>query len=179
MAVSTSPQNISKEIMTKPSQRLVFLDVVRGMTIAFMILVNNNGSEQLAYWPLKHADWNGWTPTDLVFPTFLFLVGITIVLSIASRIARGEPRISLFRHALQRAATLFSLGILIHGFPSYPLATLRIYGVLQRIALCYLVATVPFLKSLIYEGPVLGAKTSPIGLTRKPKLCMTTLHLGN
>ena len=145
MAVSTSPQNISKEIMTKPSQRLVFLDVVRGMTIAFMILVNNNGSEQLAYWPLKHADWNGWTPTDLVFPTFLFLVGITIVLSIASRIARGEPRISLFRHALQRAATLFSLGILIHGFPSYPLATLRIYGVLQRIALCYLVATVLYL----------------------------------
>jgi len=145
MAVSTSPQNISKEIMTKPSQRLVFLDVVRGMTIAFMILVNNNGSEQLAYWPLKHADWNGWTPTDLVFPTFLFLVGITIVLSIASRIARGEPRISLFSHALQRAATLFSLGILIHGFPNYPLATLRIYGVLQRIALCYLVATVLYL----------------------------------
>ncbi|MCU1225970.1 MAG: hypothetical protein JWQ42_4063 [Edaphobacter sp.] len=145
MAVSTSSQNISKEIMTKPSQRLVFLDVVRGMTIAFMILVNNNGSEQLAYWPLKHADWNGWTPTDLVFPTFLFLVGITIVLSIESRIARGEPRISLFRHALQRAAILFSLGILIHGFPSYPLATLRIYGVLQRIALCYLVATVLYL----------------------------------
>jgi len=127
------------------SQRLFFLDVVRGLTIAFMILVNNNGSEHLAYWPLKHAEWNGWTPTDLVFPTFLFLVGITIVLSTASRISRGESRTLLLKHAFQRAAILFVLGILIHGFPSYPLATLRIYGVLQRIAICYFIATVIFL----------------------------------
>lgn len=110
-----------------------------------MILVNNNGSEHLAYWPLKHSDWNGCTPTDLVFPTFLLLVGITIVLSTSSRIARGELKSSLFRHALRRAAILFVLGILIHGFPSYPLATLRIYGVLQRIAICYLAATVLYL----------------------------------
>jgi predicted acyltransferase len=128
-----------------PPQRLVFLDVVRGITIAFMILVNNNGSEHLAYWPLKHSEWNGCTPTDLVFPTFLLLVGITIVLSTASRIARGESKVSLFKHALRRAAILFILGILIHGFPSYPLATLRIYGVLQRIAICYLAATVIYL----------------------------------
>jgi predicted acyltransferase len=130
---------------TRTPQRLVFLDVVRGITIAFMILVNNNGSEHLAYWPLKHSDWNGCTPTDLVFPTFLLLVGITIVLSTASRIARGESKSSLFKHALRRAAILFVLGILIHGFPSYPLATLRIYGVLQRIAICYLAATVLYL----------------------------------
>jgi predicted acyltransferase len=95
-----------------------------------MILVNNNSNEHLVYGPLKHSDWNGCTPTDIVFPTFLFLVGITIV-STASRIARGESRSSLLRHALQRAAILLALGILIHGFPSYPLATLRIYGVLQ------------------------------------------------
>jgi predicted acyltransferase len=145
MAVSASSQIDPQKAIAKTSQRLVFLDVVRGMTIAFMILVNNNGSERLAYWPLKHSDWNGWTPTDLVFPTFLFLVGITIVLSTASRIARGEPRLSLFSHALQRAAILFALGILIHGFPSYPPATLRIYGVLQRIALCYLVTTILYL----------------------------------
>jgi predicted acyltransferase len=143
MAVSTLPPNRSQEI-TAP-QRLVFLDVVRGITIAFMILVNNNGSEHLAYWPLKHSEWNGCTPTDLVFPTFLLLVGITIVLSTASRISRGEPNSSLFKHALRRATTLFILGILIHGFPSYPLATLRIYGVLQRIAICYLAATVIYL----------------------------------
>lgn len=126
--------------MTKPSQRLVFLDVVRGLTVAFMILVNNNGSERLAYWPLKHSDWNGCTPTDIVFPTFLLLVGITIVLSTASRLAKGEAKGVLLLHALQRAAILFALGIIIHGFPNYPLATLRIYGVLQRIAFCYFVA---------------------------------------
>jgi predicted acyltransferase len=145
MAVSASPQVVSQEIAAKTSQRLVFLDVVRGMTIAFMIMVNNHGNEQATYWPLKHADWNGWTPTDLVFPIFLFLVGITSVLSMASRIARGETRSSLFWHALRRAAILFALGILVHGFPSYPLATLRIYGVLQRIAICYFVATVLYL----------------------------------
>lgn len=135
----------SQGMVTKPSQRLVSLDVVRGITVAFMILVNNNGSERHAYWPLKHADWNGWTPTDLVFPTFLFLVGITIVFSTASRMTRGEATNVLLMHTFRRAATLFSLGILIHGFPHYPLATLRIYGVLQRIAVCYLVASLLYL----------------------------------
>jgi predicted acyltransferase len=140
MADDSSPQTL-----TKPSERLVFLDVVRGLTVAFMILVNNNGSEELAYWPLKHADWNGWTPTDLVFPIFLFLVGIAIVFSTASRMAHGEAKSVLVMHAFRRAAILFALGILIHGFPDYPLATLRIYGVLQRIAACYLVASILYL----------------------------------
>jgi predicted acyltransferase len=140
MADDSSPQTL-----TKPSERLVFLDVVRGLTVAFMILVNNNGSEELAYWPLKHADWNGWTPTDLVFPVFLFLVGIAIVFSTASRMAHGEAKSVLVMHAFRRAAILFALGILIHGFPDYPLATLRIYGVLQRIAACYLVASILYL----------------------------------
>jgi predicted acyltransferase len=137
--------SLSQGMVTKPSQRLVSLDVVRGITVAFMILVNNNGSEPLAYWPLKHADWNGWTPTDLVFPTFLLLVGITIVFSTQSRMARGEAKRVLLMHAFKRAAILFALGILVHGFPDYPLATLRIYGVLQRIALCYLLATMLYL----------------------------------
>ena len=140
MADDSSPQTL-----TKPSERLVFLDVVRGLTVAFMILVNNNGSEELAYWPLKHADWNGWTPTDLVFPVFLFLVGIAIVFSTASRMAHGEAKSVLVMHAFRRAAILVALGILIHGFPDYPLATLRIYGVLQRIAACYLVASILYL----------------------------------
>src|ERR1700733_9139421 len=91
------------QTLTKPSQRLVFLDVVRGLTVAFMILVNNNGSERLAYWPLKHAEWNGWTPTDLVFPTFLLLVGITIVFSTSSRIDRGEAKNVLLMHTFRRA----------------------------------------------------------------------------
>jgi predicted acyltransferase len=145
MGVGVSPQVTSPETTVKTSQRLVFLDVVRGITIAFMILVNNHGNPEATYWPLEHAEWNGWTPTDLVFPIFLFLVGITTVFSTASRIARGESRSSLFWHALRRGAILFALGIAIHGFPSYPLATLRIYGVLQRIAICYFVATVIYL----------------------------------
>jgi predicted acyltransferase len=145
MAISTAPLNSPHNVAVSAPQRLGFLDVVRGITIAFMILVNNNGDEHLAYWPLKHSDWNGCTPTDLVFPTFLLLVGITIVLSTASRIARGEPRSALLKHALRRAAILFVLGILIHGFPHYPLATLRIYGVLQRIAICYLITTALYL----------------------------------
>lgn len=145
MATSPAAQAISQRTSTRTSQRLVVLDVVRGMTIAFMILVNNNGSEHAAYWPLKHSEWNGCTPTDLVFPVFLFLVGIGIVLSSASRLARGESKSSLVRHAFQRAAILFILGILVHGFPTYPLATLRIYGVLQRIAICYLLTTLLYL----------------------------------
>src|SRR5271156_3685603 len=140
MAESTSQQTV-----TKPSQRLVFLDVVRGLTVAFMILVNNNGSEHLAYWPLKHSAWNGCTPTDLVFPTFLFLVGIAIVFSTASRISRGETKRVLLMHAFRRAAIIFVISLVVHGFPDYPLATMRVYGVLQRIAICYLIANILYL----------------------------------
>jgi predicted acyltransferase len=143
--VLSMPESISPQTLAKPSQRLVFLDVVRGIVIAFMILVNNGGSELYAYWPLKHADWNGWTPTDLVFPSFIFLVGVSVVLSTQARLARGETKKVLLLHALKRAAILFALGLIVHGFPNYPLATMRIYGVLQRIAICSLVATVLYL----------------------------------
>jgi predicted acyltransferase len=129
------------------SSRLISLDVVRGITIAFMILVNDNGSERYAYWPLKHAAWSGWTPTDLVFPSFLFLVGVSIVFSTDSRRARGESGRTLLLHALRRAVILFLLGLVINGFPRFPLHTLRIYGVLQRIAICYLAASILYLFS--------------------------------
>src|ERR1700691_4415826 len=75
--------------------RLVSLDVLRGATIAAMILVNNPGSWDHIYWPLEHAEWNGWTPTDLIFPLFLFIVGVSMTLSFASRIARGLTRRTL------------------------------------------------------------------------------------
>jgi predicted acyltransferase len=123
---------------TKPD-RLLSLDLLRGLTIGFMILVNNNGDGIRAYWPLKHADWNGFTPTDLVFPTFLFLVGISTVLSTAHRLARGATRQSLFLHTLRRAVILFLLGILVNSFPLFHLHTMRFYGVLPRIAICYLI----------------------------------------
>ncbi|HVN94338.1 MAG TPA: heparan-alpha-glucosaminide N-acetyltransferase domain-containing protein [Terracidiphilus sp.] len=124
--------------------RLLSLDVLRGLTIAFMIMVNNTGGEG-AWTEMRHADWNGFTATDLVFPTFLFVVGITTVLSIQARLKRGDPRAKLAGHALLRAAILFLLGILVNGFPHYRLEHLRIYGVLQRIAVCYLIVSLLYI----------------------------------
>lgn len=126
-----------------PSKRMVSVDVLRGITIAFMILVNDG--ERGSYGALHHADWNGWTPTDLVFPTFLFLVGITIVFSTESRLARGASKFSLLAHTFRRFAILFLLGLVVNGFPYFHLGTLRIYGVLQRIAICYLIASLLYL----------------------------------
>jgi predicted acyltransferase len=125
------------------STRLVSLDVLRGVTIAFMILVNN--SNQYAYWPLHHSDWNGWTPTDLVFPTFLFLVGASLVFSFESRLSKGVSKTILLTHTVRRFAILFLLGLVVNGFPYFHLGTLRIYGVLQRIAICFLLASLLYL----------------------------------
>jgi predicted acyltransferase len=127
--------------------RLTSLDVLRGITIAFMILVNNNGDERYAYWPLKHALWNGWTPTDLVFPTFLFVAGVSLVFSFESRLAKGASRASLLLHALRRSIILFLLGLIVNGFPFFHLSTLRIYGVLQRFAVCLFLASAIYLYS--------------------------------
>ncbi len=127
--------------------RLISLDVLRGITIAFMILVNNNGDERYAYWPLKHALWNGWTPTDLVFPTFLFVAGVSLVFSFESRLAKGVSKTSLFLHAVRRSIILFALGLVVNGFPFFHLSTLRIYGVLQRFAVCLLIASAIYLYS--------------------------------
>ncbi len=127
--------------LTKPA-RMLSLDVLRGLTIGFMILVNNNADGVRAYWALKHAAWNGFTPTDLVFPTFLFLVGVAIVFSTAARQAQGASKQSIFLHTLRRTVILYLLGLLVNSFPFFHLHTMRFYGVLPRIAICYfLVAT--------------------------------------
>jgi predicted acyltransferase len=120
------------------------LDVFRGITIAAMILVNNAGDGDAAYWPLKHARWNGWTPTDLVFPFFLFTVGVSMVFSFVSRLKRGESRAHLMLHVVKRSAILFAIGVfIINSFPNrYNLHHIRIEGVLQRIALCYLICSI-------------------------------------
>jgi predicted acyltransferase len=126
-----------------PSRRLVSLDVFRGATIAGMILVNNPGDESKTYWPLLHADWNGWTPTDLIFPFFLFIVGVAMAYSFASRIEGGDSRQELMRHVLWRGAVIFGLGLFLNGFPNhYQLSSWRVYGVLQRIAVCYVISAV-------------------------------------
>jgi predicted acyltransferase len=121
-----------------PVQRLLSLDVLRGITIAFMIMVNNSGGHG-AWAQMHHADWIGLTATDLVFPTFLFVVGASIVFACEARLARGATRLQLARHTAQRAVILYLLGIVVNSFPFFHLAHMRFYGVLQRIAVCYLV----------------------------------------
>lgn len=114
-----------------PSTRLTSLDVFRGLTMAGMVIVNNPGDWGQVYAPLLHADWHGWTPTDLIFPFFLFIVGVSITLSRKS----ASPS-----SIVRRAAIIFGLGLFLAGFPRFDVSTWRIPGVLQRIAVCYLVA---------------------------------------
>ena len=125
-----------------PPPRLVSVDVVRGLTVAAMVLVNNPGSWRHVYWPLRHAEWHGFTPTDMVFPFFLFIVGVSIPLALGPRLESGGPkaRSALVGRILRRSAAIFALGLLLHALPFFHLATLRIPGVLQRIAVCYLLA---------------------------------------
>jgi predicted acyltransferase len=119
-------------------KRLLSLDVARGITIAFMIMVNNNGGS--GSWRfMNHAEWNGLTPTDLVFPTFVFIVGVSVVFGYEARLARGATRAKLAWHTVQRAVILIVLGIVVNSFPFFQLPHMRFYGVLQRIGVCYLV----------------------------------------
>ena len=120
------------------TQRLLSVDVLRGLTIALMILVNNQPGEN-AFFELKHAQWNGFTLTDAVFPTFLFLVGLSLVLSTAARLAKGASRTTLFLHTLRRSAILAFFGLIVNTFPFQHLDHIRFYGVLQRTAICYLI----------------------------------------
>ncbi len=140
-------------------ERLLALDVFRGMTVAGMLLVNNPGSWGAIYPPLAHAAWHGWTPTDLIFPFFLFIVGITTHLSLSARRARGDDTAVLVRQVIRRGALIFACGLFLTWFPGWTytpsaeladasfgdkvlhrLAHLRIMGVLQRIGLAYTLA---------------------------------------
>ena len=126
--------------MTPPGAppRLLSVDALRGLTVAAMVLVNNPGTWSAVYGPLQHAEWHGWTPTDMVFPFFLFVVGVSIALALGPALERGAGGLPV--RVLRRAAVIFALGLLLHALPFFPLATLRIPGVLQRIAVCYLLA---------------------------------------
>ena len=112
--------------------RLLSLDVFRGITIAGMILVNNPGSWGAIYAPLQHAEWHGWTPTDLVFPFFLFIVGVSITLAFARRVEEGSVKRDLYLKVLKRSAIIFGIGLFLNGFPYFNFATIRIAGVLPR-----------------------------------------------
>src|SRR2546427_7938232 len=105
--------------------RLISLDVFRGLTIAGMVLVNNPGSWSNIYWPLEHAEWNGWTPTDLVFPFFVFIVGVAIPLAFARRIEAGGSKRDLYWKIIRRTLIIFALGLFLAGFPYFRLGTIR------------------------------------------------------
>ncbi len=142
-----------------PRERLLSLDVFRGMTVAGMLLVNDPGSWEHIYTPLEHAPWNGWTPTDLVFPFFLFIAGITTHLSLSVRRARGDSERAIRNQIIRRGCLIFIFGLLVNGFPYFiwndiagiadptflqritaRLLNWRITGVLQRIGLAYMAA---------------------------------------
>jgi predicted acyltransferase len=157
-------------------ERLVSLDVFRGLTVAGMLLVNDPGTWSAIYPPLRHAEWHGWTPTDLIFPFFLFIVGITTQLSIAARRARGDDERAVRRQIFRRAGLIFLFGLLINGFPFFTwgdvagtaepsfldrvvdrLQHWRIMGVLQRIALAYLVSALIATRATIRTQVVVTA----------------------
>jgi predicted acyltransferase len=131
--------------VAKETPRLVSLDAFRGATIALMVLVNNAGSGRDSYRQLEHAAWHGWTITDTVFPSFLWIVGMAITLSLGKRLTTGIPRSLLLPQILRRFAVLFVLGVAVYAYPEFNLGTQRILGVLQRIAICYLAASLIFL----------------------------------
>ena len=120
--------------------RLRSLDAFRGATIAGMILVNNPGSWSHIHPPLAHAAWHGWTPTDLIFPFFLFIVGVSLTFSFARRHAEGHGRLELLSKIGRRAVVLFLIGLLLNLIPGFDFASVRIPGVLQRIAVAYAIA---------------------------------------
>ena len=150
------------------TERLLALDVFRGMTVAGMLLVNNPGTWSAIYPPLAHAPWHGWTPTDLIFPFFLFIVGITMELSLRGRRARGDDEAAILRQILRRGSLIFLFGLLLSGFPFFTwlpalpdatfgervldrLAHWRIMGVLQRIGLVYLIGALLMFRTTLRQ----------------------------
>ncbi|MEO8377939.1 MAG: DUF5009 domain-containing protein, partial [Candidatus Sumerlaeota bacterium] len=100
------------------TDRLVSLDMFRGLTIAAMVMVNNPGSWGSMYWPLDHAEWDGWTPTDFIFPFFLFIVGVAMTFSFDKRIAAGASKLVLMEQVVRRTIIILFLGLIGYGFPN-------------------------------------------------------------
>jgi predicted acyltransferase len=128
-------------------QRLVSLDVFRGLTIAGMLVVNTPGTWDYVFPSLLHAPWHGWTYTDTIFPFFLFIVGASMAFSFAKRLACGASRRALLLHCLRRGAMIFALGLALNvlSFFLFQRAQVRIPGVLQRIGVCFLLAALLYL----------------------------------
>jgi len=136
----------------KKPDRLVSLDAFRGFTIVGMILVNNPGSWSHIYPQLDHAEWNGWTFTDWIFPFFLWIVGVAMTFSFSVRMTKGDSRKKLLVNVIRRSGIIFLLGLFLSGFPfgllwhhTFSFMSIRIPGVLQRIAVCYCIASMIYL----------------------------------
>ncbi len=139
--------NLNNSINQATEGRSLALDVFRGLTIAGMILVNNPGTWSTIYSPLKHAEWHGATPTDFIFPFFLFIVGVSIALAFARRVEAGSTGRDLYWKVTKRTLIIYALGLLMAGFPFFNLTTIRLTGVLPRIALCYFFTSIIFLNT--------------------------------
>jgi predicted acyltransferase len=135
-------------------ERMLALDVFRGMTVAGMLLVNDPGTWSAIYPPLEHAPWNGWTPTDLIFPFFLFIAGVTTHLSLTARRAAGAGDPELMRQIIRRGALIVLFGLVVAAFPFYPVTRfthIRIPGVLQRIGIAYMCAALLTLRTTLKQ----------------------------
>lgn len=131
----------------RQNNRLISLDFFRGLTIAGMILVNNPGSWKYIYAPFKHAEWHGWTYTDTIFPFFLFIVGVSITFALSKRLEITQSRLLVYKKIISRTLIIFGIGLFLNTFPFFHLSSIRIMGVLQRIALCYLFASIIFINT--------------------------------
>lgn len=129
----------------REQKRLVSLDIFRGITVAAMILVNFPGSWKAMYPPLQHAAWEGTTPTDFIFPFFIFIAGISLVLSATKQLQSGKTRKEILQKSLLRALKIFLTGIFLRVLPTLDFSRIEIPGVLQRIAVVYLVCALLFL----------------------------------
>lgn len=136
----SSPPPTAAAAAGKIKQRLLSLDALRGLDVAFMILVNTAGDGSVSYHELRHSVWNGCTLTDLVFPLFLFIMGVSMALSFESRLAKGAGRREIALQVLRRSLTIVLIGLVLNALPGFHLDTLRFCGVLQRIGVCYLIA---------------------------------------
>jgi predicted acyltransferase len=159
-----STQFAKSENAKPQAERLMSLDVFRGLMVAGMILVDNPGSDEKAYWAIKHAEWNGWTTADFIFPAFLFLVGVSIVFSFAVRLRRGESRGHILLHAFKRSLILIAVGLFVNASPiiGVDLHAWRLEGVTQRIAVCYFAAAILVLWS-DFRGQLIAIAVCLVG----------------
>lgn len=141
----------------KENERLISLDAFRGFTIAAMIMVNNPGSWSHVYAPLLHKPWHGITVTDLIFPFFLYIVGVSIALAYTKRVDAGIPKGDMYKKIVIRSVKIFAVGIFLSLYPKFDFAGLRVAGVLQRIAVVFLVCALLFLNVRWKKQAVIGA----------------------